>query len=68
MDLDHGRKSATPPLCFRCKKPGHFGKDCPDRFDIREMSIEELEEALQLRMVQLDVTPAEPEDFTTDNE
>jgi Retrotransposon gag protein/Zinc knuckle len=68
MDLDHSRKSATPPLCFRCKKPGHFGKDCPDRFDIREMSIEELEEALQLRMTQLDIVPAEPEDFATDNE
>ena len=70
MDLDHNRKSATPPLCFRCKKPGHFGKDCPDRFDVREMSIEELEEVLQLRMAQLDVAPTEPpsEDFTTDNE
>ena len=68
MDLDQNRKSATPPLCFRCKKPGHFGKDCPDRFDVREMSIEELEEALQIRMAQLDVAPVEPEDFATDNE
>jgi Retrotransposon gag protein/Zinc knuckle len=70
MDLDIGRKSATPPLCFRCKKPGHFGKDCPTRFDVREMSLEELEEALQLRVAQLDVVASDssPEDFATDNE
>jgi Retrotransposon gag protein/Zinc knuckle len=59
MDLDTGRKAPTPPLCFRCKKPGHFGKDCPDRFDVRLMTTEELEETLELRMAQLDVAPTE---------
>jgi Retrotransposon gag protein/Zinc knuckle len=70
MDLDSGRRLAMPPLCFRCKKPGHFGKDCPTRFDVREMSLEELEEVLSLRMAQLDVAPSDPtpEDFPTDNE
>jgi Retrotransposon gag protein/Zinc knuckle len=59
MDLDAGRRTPASVLCFRCKKPGHFGKDCPERFDIRLMTTEELEEVLQLRMTQLDVVPTE---------
>ena len=55
MDLDSSRNSAAPPLCFRCKKPGHFGRDCPLRFDIRNMTTEELEEALNSRMTKLDI-------------
>jgi hypothetical protein len=59
MDLDSSRNPAIPPLCFRCKKPGHFGKDCPLRFDIRHMTTEELEEAWELRLAQLDIATPE---------
>ena len=37
MDLDSGasRRLTTPLLCYRCKQTGHFGRDCPTRFDVR---------------------------------
>ena len=61
MDLDNGavRRLATPLLCYRCKQNGHFGKDCPDSFDVREMTINELQEALELRLAKLDAAPTE---------
>lgn len=60
MDLDAARRTNVDALCFRCKKPGHFGKNCPDRFDIRNMTTDELQEVLELRLAQLDVAPDPP--------
>ena len=77
MDLDVSRKTSTNPLCFRCKGPGHFGKDCPTRFNVRTMTLDELQEVLDIRLAQLDVAtsdsppPPEPqnhEDFHPDSE
>jgi hypothetical protein len=59
MDLDTTRGAATAPLCFRCKKPGHFGCDCPTQFDVRSMTIDELQEALGLRLAERAVPAAE---------
>ena len=47
-------------LCYRCHLPGHFGKDCPTRFDVRIMSMDELQEVLENRMALLDATPPNP--------
>lgn len=72
MDLDAARKAASGPLCFRCKLPGHFTRDCPSRYDVRFLTLDEMQEELSIRMAQLDVAPSEPEtekeDFCRDNE
>jgi Retrotransposon gag protein/Zinc knuckle len=70
MDLDSAQQTDVGALCFRCKKPGHFGKNCPDRFDIRNLTTDELQEALEFRLAQLDVAPPEPlaEDESETNE
>jgi hypothetical protein len=78
MDIDTARKkSASDATCHRCGKPGHWSKNCPDRYDIRVMSNEEIEEELEGRFARLDavderpvrlVEPTPAEDFPQDNE
>ena len=80
MDVDASQKrDALPLTCYRCKKPGHKSPECPQRFDVRTFTIQDLESELAERMAQLDVvsvedSPAEPEgnseklDFVKDDE
>ena len=78
MDLDTVKKRVMELLCYCCNLPGHFGKDCPTRFDIRMMSMDKSQEVLENRMALLDVAPPDPpqlpevveamEDFPHDDE
>lgn len=63
MDLDAARARSQAPstVCHRCKQPGHWAKDCPRQYDVRMLSVDELEgflamardtEALQERAAQ----------------
>ena len=61
MDIDAARRKAMPTMsCFRCRKVGHLSKECPDQFNVRTLSIDELEEMLQDRLAQLNVASPEP--------
>ena len=45
-----------PPMtCFRCGGTGHGSRECPQRFDVRSMSVDELNEELEHRYAQMDV-------------
>ena len=73
INLDPGLKKSLPPsTCYRCRKTGHRAPDCPDRYDIRTSSLEELEMEIMVRRDMAKIaepTPEPiPEDFVQNNE
>ena len=59
------------PTCYRCRKIGHTAPDCPDRHDVRTLSVEELEMALMVKRDTEKIAekiPEAEEDFVQNNE
>jgi len=54
MDINTSQK--MQPLlfsCYRCRKAGHKASNCPTQFDIRELSIDDLQTYLEDRLAEL---------------
>ena len=57
MDIDHARGKGNPAVtCFRCRKTGHYARECPQAFDIRLMTMAETLELLPEFLALADVT------------
>lgn len=62
MDVDAARKKTSLPItCYRCGEPGHKAPDCKLRFDVRALSVNELQTYLEDKMTALDATPEQEE-------
>jgi hypothetical protein len=60
MEIDsYTSRGRTPVICHRCGKAGHFKSQCPQRFDVRYMSTDEIEDHLQEHFLQQDVAVIE---------
>jgi hypothetical protein len=48
-------RSNAPMKCYKCNEAGHTIRDCPKRFDVRAMTVDELSEILKSRFASMDV-------------
>jgi hypothetical protein len=68
MDIDAARKKRTSDAsCYRCGKPGHWSKDCPDWYNVRLLSDDELQKIMSIRLARLDVAVVDLEPLEEGN-
>jgi hypothetical protein len=69
MDIDAARKAkAIADNCRRCGLPGHWARDCPQRYDVRFMETDELERTLEDKLAAKDAVPAEEKEVELEDE
>jgi hypothetical protein len=60
MEIDANRnRRDLPDVCRRCGKPGHWVRDCPQKYDIRHMTVEEKSDLLQELSLAADMSELE---------
>lgn len=47
MEIDASKSKSAPQTCYRCGSPDHFSRNCPRKFDVRYMLVEEKREWIQ---------------------
>jgi Retrotransposon gag protein/Zinc knuckle len=69
MEIDASRKQRDlPDVCRRCGKPGHWVRDCPQKYDIRHMTVEEKSDLLQELSLAADMSELQARDTEVETE
>lgn len=42
MDVDSGKSTRPPLVCYKCRKPGHIARHCRSALDVRQMDYESI--------------------------
>jgi len=63
MEVDSGWKMVKPKVCFRCKKPGHFARNCTSPVNIGSMDFDHLKAYIKEELQKEEVAEVRKEDF-----